>query len=281
MADVPAASAPKARWLARASSALAVTVRRLQGTRAGQPVRELISAGYESSENLNHFAIADNGEAWLIAQVARTLRPSRVLDIGANRGEWLDAAHRAMPQARIVACEPQEELAERLRARYRDDARVVVRAIALGRAQGSLPLHCYPGHDSLASAIDWHPRRESRVVHVPQSSGRDLMASLGWDGADLVKVDVEGMEYDVLAGFGEILSSARLGIVQFEFGGFALQQRVLMKDFCELLGPAYRVGRLMPRGVEFRHYDFRWETWALSNFVACRHDLVAMIGEET
>jgi len=32
---------------------------------------------------------------------------------------------------------------------------------------------------------------------------------------------------------------------------------------------------------DFRDYDFRWETWALSNFVACRQDLLPALGGGT
>jgi FkbM family methyltransferase len=257
------------------SAALSRFVRRIHGTRAGFAIGELMQAGYEASENLNHFAIPDNGERWLVQHVAKKFHPSRVLDVGANRGEWLEAVFLAMPDAEIVACEPQPDLAARLKDRYQENPRIRIQALALGRSDGELPLYQYPGHDYLASGINWHPNRETTVAMVPQCSGRSLMTSLGWERVDLMKIDVEGMEYDVLSSFQEMLASGSIAIVQFEFGGFALQQRVLMKDFCSLFGPNYRIGRLMPRGVDFRDYDFRWETWALSNFVACRKDLIA------
>src|SRR5262245_13560387 len=63
---------------------------------------------------------------------------ARVLDVGANRGQSIDAVKLFLPQARIVAVEPSQRLGARLRARY-PDVRVV--QVAAGSVEGWFTLY--------------------------------------------------------------------------------------------------------------------------------------------
>jgi FkbM family methyltransferase len=240
---------------------------------AGRSFAHFIETAHFAAANLNYFEIVDNGELWLIRQVARKLEPRYVIDIGANQGEWLRGAALEMPNAQIVACEPQPLLASALRTRYANE-RITVKQVAMGASPGVMDLVCYPGHDSLASGVDWHKGRPSERIKVDVMSGAELVRALGWPRVDFVKIDVEGMELEALKGFGPLLDAAAIGVIQFEFGVFALQQRILMRDFCELLGGQYKFGRLQRNHIAFSDYDFRWESSEMSNFVACRTDLL-------
>jgi FkbM family methyltransferase len=242
----------------------------------GRALAGFFEQAHFACANLNFFDMAQNGETWLIRKVARELSPRYVADIGANHGDWLRCAAQAMPCAKMVMCEPQPLLAERLQARDASD-RITVKQVAMGSSAGTLNLFCYKGRDTLASNVDWHKNHPSEQVAVPLMTGADLVESLGWPGVDFIKIDVEGMEHAVLVGFGELLRTGRIGVIQFEFGAFAVQQHILMRDFCDLLGTQYRIGRLMPTRVDFRDYDHRWESSEMSNFVACRVDLVEQL----
>lgn len=86
---------------------------------------------------------------------------------------------------------------------------------------------------------------------------------------DLLKIDVGGAEWRVLNGLGSMLGAGQIGMVQFEFGmaSLVLAHRAL-RDFLQMLEAInFRVGKLMPRGVEFGQYEPRREMqWA--NIVA-------------
>jgi FkbM family methyltransferase len=253
---------------------LVTLVRNLTSSRYGALLASFIEKAYQASCNLNYFDIQHNGEQWLIRKVGRTIRPSRVIDIGANHGAWLRCAVAEMPEARILACEPQPLLAAALQSSFGSNEKITVRQVAVGGRAGSLQLVCYPGHDDLASSTHWHKERASEVITVPVVTARELIEAMGWRDVDYLKIDVEGMELEVFKGLGHFLGESRIGVVQFEFGAFALQQRILMRDFCDLLGENYRVGRLLRNRIDFRPYDFRWERSETCNFVACRLDHV-------
>jgi FkbM family methyltransferase len=157
-----------------------------------------------------------------LASMGMGARPV-VLDVGANRGQSIDAVLLAYPGAAITAFEPNPRLARQLDRRYAGRRNVDVRSFGLGAVAGDFELHfpVYRGYafDGLASldresARDWlNPDRivrfDPRLLHV--ESVRCTVERL--DDLDLaptfVKVDVQGTELEVLTGGRETLRRHR------------------------------------------------------------------------
>ncbi len=228
---------------------------------------------HHGANNFNNFDIQRNGEAWLVRHACQRLPIQYVMDIGANHGEWLQLAIDNNSNAKIIACEPQPKLAALLISKYKDQSKVAIIAAAIGNVAGELDLHCYQG-DDLANAFGWQHAGKREIIKVPVLNGTELIKSHGWDRIDLLKIDVEGMETAVLSSFKEMLKQGKIGIVQFEFGAFSIQLRNILKDFYDLFGDQYRIGRLMPNSIAFTDYDFKAETSEFANYVACRNDWV-------
>jgi hypothetical protein len=157
--------------------------------------------------------------------------------------------------------------------RFERTGRVQVVAEAVGAEVGTLKL--YLSQDGLANGFRWHG--EARAIDVRMTTALALLERLGWDTLDVLKIDIEGMELDVLKTLEPLLREQRIGIVQFEFGAFAQQRRQLLKDFYELFGAAYRVGRLAARRVEFAAYSSRFEQPEFCNYIACTERWAAWI----
>lgn len=70
--------------------------------------------------------------------------------------------------------------------------------LGVAGADGTLALHAPPdpGHVSYSPVAR---KGSAEVVEVPVRTVRSLMAELGHDGLDLLKADVEGAEYEVIA----------------------------------------------------------------------------------
>ncbi len=138
---------------------------------------------------------------------------SRCLDVGANRGQSIDAIRLCADSPVIDAFEPNGLLAARLQRRFARDPSVTVRNVALGDEPGTFTLHVpsYRGYvfDGLASldedeARGWlrgrvlgYDERHLRVEAVRCEVVR--LDDLGLDPA-FVKLDVQGFEAHVLRG---------------------------------------------------------------------------------
>ncbi len=84
---------------------------------------------------------------------------------------------------------------------------------------------------------------------------------------DYVKIDVEGMDLQVIKGFEDLLRKVR--VVQFEYGIFNISSHDLLADFCRYLnGNGFIVGKIFPKYVSFFEYDFHMENFHGSNYVA-------------
>jgi len=136
-----------------------------------------------------------------------------ILDVGANRGQTIDALHLVAPGRRVVAFEPNTLLADRLRRNYAHRSEVEVRAVGLGDVAGTFTLHvpAYNGYvfDGLASfdesaARDWLVGRligynDERLEIHPMTCAVERLDDLGLAPA-LVKLDVQGLELKALLG---------------------------------------------------------------------------------
>lgn len=144
-----------------------------------------------------------------IAALLQKLAPSdTAVDVGANKGSYLLWLSRAVYAGRVVAFEPQVQLAEYLRKACAACrlANVTVNAAAASDANGEKPLFIPAKEDSPGASLEKtvETREPCRRVQVPVVSlDRYFENEAGRIGA--IKIDVEGHELAVLRGAQRIL----------------------------------------------------------------------------
>jgi FkbM family methyltransferase len=210
-----------------------------------------------------------NGEGELLRRLGREL--AVVFDVGANVGDWSALVLEASPSAEVHAFEISPPTAERLHARYRDERRVKVNVCGLSDDDAEVQITHYDELPILTSTVSYPHHVTGRPIAAHVVRGDQYVADAGIEMIDLLKIDAEGAEQRVLAGFDRTIAAARVRAIQFEYGRVSILTHFLLHDVYELLGDDYAIGRITPAGVAFVDYDFALETFEDSNWFAVRH----------
>lgn len=171
----------------------------------------------------------------------RFVRPTRLaFDVGAHVGDRTASFRRL--GARVVAVEPQPALARFLRHRFRTDPAVAIVAQALGARPGRVTLHVNDANPTVSTASTaflraaedapgWEGQHWTRRLAVPATT---LAALIERHGApDFIKIDVEGLEAEVLAGLRHPVAA-----LSFEFT--TIQRDVAQEALARLAALGYR-----------------------------------------
>jgi FkbM family methyltransferase len=245
--------------------------------RALHYMAEFIESAYENEE----WDMAVNGEAALL----RRLQPAgftTVLDVGAHVGDWSVEALLAWPSSQVhafeVAAPTYEELTRRVAAAG-VSARLILNPVGLSDRTTTRDMYFFPDHPQLTCDMPRHAEHRATRFQAQLLKGDTYAAQHGLARIDFVKIDVEGAEHLVIRGFHDTIESGRLDCIQFEYGAFSLQTRVLLADYYDLLGSRYWIGKIYPTHVEFKDYDWRMESFRFVNFLCVsrsRPDLQAL-----
>lgn len=226
-------------------------------------------------------SVRDSGELWLLRRLraSRDDQPAVVLDVGANVGDYAEAAADALgPAARVHSFEPSPAAFRRLSERLGGRANVKLHPFGLSDRAASAPLYATMPGGGLGSL---YPRDLSRfglevkkVEEVVLRPAMEVLQEEGITRARLLKLDVEGHELPILRACRELWANGGVDVLQFEFGGCNLDSRTYLRDFYDLLSPVFEFHRLLPRGLApIPAYDERMEIFTTTNFVCVRRGL--------
>lgn len=227
-----------------------------------------------------------NGEA-LLLQRLRPFKPAVLFDIGANVGEWSRAALDAIPTAHVHAFEIAPATAKTLtQDMARFGSRITINTCGLGAREGEIKLYFSPESSTAASTVPGvvelsaldHGISRIEEVMTRITTGDRYLQENRIAQIDLLKIDVEGAEWDVLEGFSGAFADRKIQMVQFEYGLLNLRTRKLLGDYWQFFTErGFAVGKLYPEGVAFKTFDVGDEDFVGPNFIAClnsRADLI-------
>jgi FkbM family methyltransferase len=134
----------------------------------------------------------------------------------AIRGSIALFASRVGERGRVGTFEPNPENHQRIVANVElnEFRNVEVRQLGLGAEKGKLTL-VFPAGDPARGSADSRiqaqilQEKDSRTIEIEVDSLDSELAASGLPQPDLVKIDVEGLEMDVLRGMNETLSKRR------------------------------------------------------------------------
>lgn len=193
-----------------------------------------------------------SGEAHFIRTIARK-SPLLVFDIGANTGDYSNHIFQENPDATIYALEPHPDNFRKLLAGKTNAGLTAINSAA-GAEPGHFSLYDYDQpegsqHASLYREVieDLHAA-SARELTVEVTTIDSLVQEKSVERIDLLKMDVEGNEYQVLLGARKTLAKGIIGVIHFEFNEMNVISRTFFKDFVDLL-EGYTFFRMLPDGL--------------------------------
>ena len=143
-----------------------------------------------------------------------------IFDIGANAGIYSLLAASVNPQAEIHAFEPTPELfADFLNnIRLNDIQNIIANEVAIGKTDETGFVHVCKGSDGSNEAMNYVTSENLRQSDLPTEirSIDSYCRQNRIDRIDLMKIDIEGGEYNALLGAKGLLESRSIGCIFIE-----------------------------------------------------------------
>lgn len=207
--------------------------------------------------------------------------PYCIFDIGSNKGQFLKLIieHVATDDFTIHCFEPGHETFKMLAESSKEDKRITLNNIGLGKQKADATLH----YDKIGSGLASLTKRKLNHFNIDFSKSEQVVIDTidnycsenSIDHIHLLKIDIEGHELDVLAGAIRMFVSKSIDIVTFEFGGCNIDTRTYFQDFWYFFSEAnFSLFRITPSGYThpLKAYREIYEQFRTTNFMAVAND---------
>ena len=185
----------------------------------------------------------------LLTLAGRGYRPRRIVDGGANVGDFARLARSVFPAAQIDLIEPQPACQTQLTALVRAVPGHALHAVAIGREAGMLNMALDPNEPSTGAHIFDRPDAMPGTVHaVPVQTLDTILAGITRDDRVFLKLDLQGWELEALHGALTVLPEIEAILVEASFFaqayeppiatliGFLAEQGFVLDDVAALMG---------------------------------------------
>jgi FkbM family methyltransferase len=223
---------------------------------------------YNNQQNWN---VRSNGEARALRLVTSQC-DGDVFDVGANVGQWSSMALEVIGSKRLHCFEPAASNFEKLRTNLASRPNLIPNNLGLGDENKEIAFYFYPNSPTRSTAYYLEDGYQKQEVSASIVRGDDYMRQNLISNVSFLKLDVEGMEIEVLKGFAGALKEGKIQAVQFEHGLYHIVTRHFLRDFLDLFHAVdYEVLRILPAALQPLRYDIqRDETFSGENFLAAR-----------
>ena len=181
--------------------------------------------------------------AWLAS-----MRPfGTLIDIGANDGAFGEFLARHLRVRRAYFFEPQRSLIAQIEARDFGAARIKVFATALGETTGQAEFFENSNHPSSSllrvteySKSEFPQTAGERKTTVQVARLDDLLREGDLEGEVFLKIDVQGVEDQVIRGGQRIFSRVRFVLIEMSFVPFYETQPLFEEVHAQLVALGFR-----------------------------------------
>jgi FkbM family methyltransferase len=152
------------------------------------------------------------------------LNINTIVDIGAHEGEFAMMVHRILPKASIISFEPLADAFRQLNLNLRTVPNFKAFNCALGDRNSTMEIHrnAFTASSSLLRMVDLHREAfpftiNETIETVEVKRLDDVLEDLYLEDSILIKIDVQGYEDRVILGGENVISRAKLLVVETSF----------------------------------------------------------------
>ena len=190
---------------------------------------------------------------WFADEGDQTLRldyplndSSVVFDVGGYQGDFCDAIFRKF-RCRVFVFEPVPEFHQRCAQRFHGNPSITCLNYGLAARSGRFPICLSEDGSSFERKISGAPSQSANVRSVAE-----VVAELGVRTIDLLKINIEGGEFELIPALVETGLVERIRHIQVQFHNFIAGSVAAREGIRESLGRTHR---------ETWCYPFVWESW--------------------
>jgi FkbM family methyltransferase len=148
---------------------------------------------------------------------------SVIFDVGANRGDVSAEYRQHFPDAKIFAFEPFPGSLESFRGKHARDSGINSFQLALAAEKGNRTLYVNQSVDtnsllpgtSTGLSSDQHVKNVT-TLNVETTTIDDFCGERGINRIDILKMDIQGGEWDALRGAASLLKAGSIGLIYSE-----------------------------------------------------------------
>jgi FkbM family methyltransferase len=288
--EVQRASATSEAWFvnkdASSSAGLSLLARVLIQLTSNAPGQKLLARVVDRCHFLMGIGaggyVPTSGEwASLRALAQRGIPPYTIIDGGAYRGWFVDLVKQNLQTEPFeVHCfEPCASTFRLLERKMSQDSRIRVNQGALGAEAGVAPLY-YDGQGSGRASLTKLNLRHRSIEFTGSELVRvdtidDYCDRQGIPRIHLLKLDIEGHEFEALSGAMQMFRRGAIDMVSFELGKCAIDARRFFKDFFYFFQNAgMTISRMTPNGylLPIHGYHEVHEQFGTTNYLAVKAD---------
>ena len=193
---------------------------------------------------------AQEGEKKLRYEYDLQARPV-VFDLGGFEGDWASEIA-ARYQAKIQLFEPHPVFVQNIKKRFKGNSDIKVHAFGLGARDEKLEM----GTDAEATST-FKTENKGKVVEIDLKNAKNFILQGNFEQIDLIKINIEGGEYDLLEHLIEEGLITRFKELQIQFHHFVPNAEARMKAIQNELSKTHELTY---------QFEFFWENWKIGGF---------------
>tara|TARA_B100001121_G_C18675691_1_gene616149 strand:+ start:1165 stop:1986 length:822 start_codon:yes stop_codon:yes gene_type:complete len=203
-----------------------------------------------------------------------------IIDVGGHQGSYTDELLKIYPNANIILFEPSINKCKMLINKYKDNKNINIENFALSNISGKGKLYSNADEDSLATLFKREEKNRDRFFSLEEDIeiiqlSKYWSEKLNFQKIDLIKLDIEGSEFNVIKDLENYLE--KINLIQFEFGEANIGSRIFFKDFWNIFNQNnFSIFRYTHKGhlIEIHEYTEYDEFFRYTNYLAVNKNII-------